>query len=298
MSAERSVKRVLAPVTGPSGKRRLIAGRDALVGVAAEARGRTGWATRPQFLIVGAQKAGTTYLYQELVRHPQVHAALTKEIHFFDDGYGAGLHRYFGYFPRRMPAGHLTGEASPGYMFHPHALDRIGRDLPGVKLIVLLRDPVARAYSQFRHEQRLGFETETSFARALDAEARRTDGEWERLASDPTARSFPLRHASYRARGIYLPQIEHCHAAVGRDRVLVLQSEHLYTDPAGALRAVEDFLGLDRWTPEAFGANDMDAGAAAVIDPAVADELRSFYAPHNAALFEYLGASFEWRLAS
>jgi hypothetical protein len=105
----------------------------------------------------------------------------TKGVHFFDTNYGRGMAWYASRFPTRAYAWYLrrrrgleliTGEASPYYLFHPHVPARVAEHLPGVKLIVLLRDPVARAHSHFQHETARGFET-LSFEEAIEAEPRR-----------------------------------------------------------------------------------------------------------------------------
>ncbi|HET8640542.1 MAG TPA: sulfotransferase domain-containing protein, partial [Pseudonocardiaceae bacterium] len=146
---------------------------------------------RPGFLIVGAQRCGTTSLFKTLSQHPAVlPAVFHKGVHYFDTGYHHGLAWYLGHFPtvraaeavRRqhgVPA--VTGESSPYYMFHPLAPQRIAADLPGVRLLVLLRDPVERAYSAHAHELARGYETE-AFETALELEPARVAGERERLA--------------------------------------------------------------------------------------------------------------------
>ena len=91
-------------------------------------------------------------------------------------------------------------------MYHPLAAGRIGRDLPGVKVLVLLRDPVERAYSAYKHEFARGFETET-FERALELEDARVQPELERMIADPTYQSDSYRHHSYRRRGQYAEQL-------------------------------------------------------------------------------------------
>ena len=149
----------------------------------------------PSFLIVGAERCGTSSMFEELRRHPAVVSAILprKEVHYFDYKYQHGLSWYQCHFPikaRAKLAARGTGvapmafEASPYYMFHPLAPERIQRDLPGVKLIVMLRDPVARAYSA--HVMRIGrgYETEP-FERALELEESRLAGEAERLVADP-----------------------------------------------------------------------------------------------------------------
>ena len=126
----------------------------------------------PSFLICGGQRCGTTSLYRALAAHPVVlKAVLHKGVHYFDTSY----HRGHGLVSRALPAAAQrrarstqrygvpaqTFESSPYYMYHPHAAARIARDLPGVKLVVLVRDPVERAYSQHAHELARGFEPET-----------------------------------------------------------------------------------------------------------------------------------------
>ena len=135
MRAERRVKRALTPVTTPQTRRWLIARRNGVVSAAATVRGAgRQQRLRPSFVIAGVQKGGTTYLYQELVRHPQVLPSLTKEVHYFSDGYSHGPSWYRGFFPL-APSPHdgpatMTGEASPGYLFHPWFPSRVIRISP------------------------------------------------------------------------------------------------------------------------------------------------------------------------
>src|SRR5438552_2173012 len=98
---------------------------------------------KPQFIIIGAQRCGTTSLYNYLIKHADVMPAATKEIHFFDLNYRKGIDWYYSQFPDHYH-GRITGEASPYYLFHPHVAGRIKAALPGVKLIVLLRNPTDR----------------------------------------------------------------------------------------------------------------------------------------------------------
>ena len=120
----------------------------------------------------------------------------------------------------------LTFESSPYYLFHPLAAARISRDLPGVKLVVLVRDPVERAYSAHAHELARGFETEP-FERALDLEEARLAGQAEKIIADPGYHSHSHQHHGYRARGRYADQLERLAQLVGRDRVHVVDSRRL-----------------------------------------------------------------------
>src|SRR5207248_7427804 len=135
----------------------------------------------PDFLIIGTQRGGTTSLYRYLKAHPCIGATSNKDLHFFDRRFHKGLSWYRSHFPTKLEKAYaeqlrrltlVTGEASPSYLFHPHAPKRVAQVLPHVKLIVLLRNPVSRAYSQYHHAVELGFET-LSFAEAIEAEEER-----------------------------------------------------------------------------------------------------------------------------
>ena len=142
----------------------------------------------PGFLLVGGQRCGTTSLFEALAQHPSVRRPQgRKGIHYFDVSYHRGMAWYRGHFPlaiRSAPKA-ITGESSPYYLFHPLAAERIARDLPEVKLVVALRDPVERAYSAHAHEFARDYETEP-FERAIEMEAERLRGEAQRLSSDPS----------------------------------------------------------------------------------------------------------------
>jgi len=209
----------------------------------------------PGFLIVGAQRGGTTSMYRTLDQHPAIlKAVLHKGVHYFDTGYGHSLAWYQGHFPLRARAARarratgdvpLTFESSPYYMFHPLAAERISRDLPGVKLLVLVRDPVERAYSAHAHELARGYETEP-FERALELEDQRLAGEADRIAREPGYLSHSHQHHAYLTRGLYAGQLDRLAQAVGRDRVHVVDSGRFFTDPEPVYDGVLEFLGLHR----------------------------------------------------
>ncbi|QBI55818.1 sulfotransferase family protein [Streptomonospora litoralis] len=206
----------------------------------------------PTFIIAGAQRCGTTSLFRALVQHPQVAGPpLRKGVHYFDTGYARGIGWYRGHFPLRAlvrsGSGRTrieVGESSPYYLFHPLAAERLARDLPGVKVVVMLRDPVERAYSAHSHERARGFESEP-FERALELEPERLRGEEERLRSDPGAWSHAHQHQAYLSRGRYAEQLRRLEGHLGRHRVHVVESEAFFTDPERVFTGVEDFLGVD-----------------------------------------------------
>jgi hypothetical protein len=215
------------------------------------AYGRATAAVRPlpNFLILGAQKAGTTALYAYLHWHPQVTGPSFKEVSFFDRHYARGERWYRAHFPARRRE--AIGEASPSYLLHPLAPERVAGLLPDARLIALLRNPVDRAFSHYQHEVALGREP-LSFEDALAAEDERLRGEVERMLRDPTYFSHAWWNYTYAARGRYAEQLERWYAAFPRERLLVLLTEELAQDPGPTYRRVLDFLGLEPHALDAY----------------------------------------------
>jgi hypothetical protein len=199
------------------------------------------WRPAPDFLVIGAQKAGTTALYAYLRWHPGITGPSWKEVSFFDRHWWRGEAWYRGQFPLRSGR-RLVGEASPSYLFHPLAPERVRSLVPDAKLVALVRDPVDRAYSHYQHEVALGREP-LSFEDALAAEAERTRGEVERLVADPRAFSRAWWDHTYAARGRYADQLERWLAAFPREQLLVVPSEDLGERPAETYAAVLAFVG-------------------------------------------------------
>jgi hypothetical protein len=204
-------------------------------------RATSAWRPLPDFLILGAQKAGTTALYAYLRWHPTITGPSWKEVSFFDRHYHRGVPWYRGQFPLRS-GGKIVGEASPGYLFHPLAPNRVAATVPGAKLIALVRDPVDRALSHYHHEVALGREP-LSFEEALEAEEERTRGEEARIAREPGYFSHAWWDHTYLARGRYAEQLERWLKVFPRERLLVVASEELASDPGGTYRRVLEFVG-------------------------------------------------------
>jgi len=258
----------------------------------------------PSFLICGGQRCGTTSLYRALAAHPLVvKAVLHKGVHYFDTSYHRGMPWYRGHFPLQRTADKLTDrygqpartfESSPYYMYHPQAAARIARDLPHAKIIVLVRDPVERAYSQHAHELARGFEQERDFGNALALEPPRLHRQEERLARDPEYYSFGHQHHAYRARGEYARYLSVMAQHVGRERLHVLESERFFAEPDGAYDEVLAFLGLPDLLRPPFERHNARPRQADM-DPGIRRDLTEHYAPHDEALSAWLGHPPIWR---
>ena len=259
----------------------------------------------PDFLIIGTKRGGTTSLWNYLLGHPHVLPMFPaprglKSPYYFFEHLDRGERWYRSHFPtsaarelaaRRLGGPVVTGEASPYYLYYPQAPGLVRASLPEVKLVVLLRDPVKRAYSHYWERVGQGVEP-LGFAEALAAEPARLRGELERVFAEPGYYSRAHDYFAYRDRGVYLPQLERWFAQYPRDRALVLRSEDLYRDEQATVDQVCDFLGIPRRrVPTRIRHNYIPAPP---MDPAVRDELRSFYQPHNAALARFLDMDLGW----
>lgn len=245
----------------------------------------------PGFLIVGAQRSGTTSMYRALAAHPAVRkAVLHKGVHYFDMNYDRGINWYRAHFPLAV-TGRLTFESSPYYMFHPLAAERIAADLPGVKLIVLVRDPVERAHSAHAHECARGFETEP-FERAIDLEPGRLDGEAERIAALGCL-SHSHQHHAYLARGRYAEQLDRLEQLFGRDRIHVVDSGDFFGKPEPVYDRVLDFLGLAGRGYPVFERHN--ARARSPIPQRLRAKLDEHFMPFDQQLVSWLDRVPSWR---
>lgn len=206
----------------------------------------------PSFVLAGVQRAGTTSLFRALSQHPAlVRPTFHKGVNYFDLNYFRGPRWYAAHFPTTAAAGLRAPrgtapqafEASGYYLYHPFALERLAADLPDVRLVVMLRDPVERAYSAWKHESARGFD-DLDFEAALRAEDDRLAGEVDRMARDVTYESHAHRHHSYRRRGEYLGQLAKAVDLFTRERVHVIYSEEFFADPRREYDRLCRFLGV------------------------------------------------------
>jgi hypothetical protein len=253
----------------------------------------------PGFILIGAQRCGTTSLFRALAAHPQVMPpTFHKGVNYFDLNYYRGARWYRSNFPvagiaRRRTEHHgapVAFEASGYYLYHPQAMERLGHDLPRVKLVAMLRDPVERALSAHRHELARGYEHE-DFERALALEDDRLAGEVERICADPGYESFAHRHHSYRHRGQYAEQLDRVFEFFPRAQVHVIDSADYFSRPAREYRQLLEFLGLTPFEPRFAAAN---ARPGPPLDTKCRRMLEDHFAPHDERLAKLLGRQPGW----
>lgn len=181
----------------------------------------------PDFLIIGAQKAGTTTLHHALAHHPALYLPPRKELRAFDASTAPDPAAYASHFASAPPHA-LCGEASPGYLTHPRAPDRIHRLLPHARLILTLRDPIARAYSQYWDHRRWLRVTES----------------FDALAARPLADVYRPGQPGYFSRGNYAIYLDRYLERFAPEQILVLRFAELQTDPTAFFARVFAFLGV------------------------------------------------------
>ena len=250
----------------------------------------------PDVLVLGTKRGGTTSMAAYLYEHPQILPPVPsrfapKGVRAFDEHQTRGAWWYRSHFPtvfargaRRSPR-RLAAESTANYFFHFEQAARAAAMAPDAKAIVLLRDPVERAWSHWRERTRRGNES-LSFEEALDAED-------ERMRTLPVSERA---NVAYRAQGCYAELLPAWQTAFG-DRLLVLISEEMYADPRATYERVLAFLGLPAHEIASFEAWNYQP-TTTPMDPATRAALEGFYAPYDERLATMLGRELPWGSAS
>jgi hypothetical protein len=257
-----------------------------------------GFRCLPNAIIVGAQKSGTSSLFSYLTQHPEIRGSFRKEVHFFDGGLVSGIdnfkkgkHWYRAHFPLENATSEARIiEATPSYLFVPCVPARIFQQLPEVKLIVVLRDPVERAISHFFHEVRAGREKRPIMS-ALVEEDDLLAPIWR--SGEYKSREF--LSFSYKARGRYAEQLSRYFDLFSRNQILVLSSKALFGATDETLSLAFNFLGaadsikcVKDHRPKNVGKNKSP------VESSVREYLVDYYAPYNDRLCEILGEQIDW----
>lgn len=266
------------------------------------------WRALPNVFILGAPKCGTTSLAQYLTRHPAYVRAISKELMFLQElpdfvanhQMNRMVERFWGryredddlrsyrkFFPlnrqmrevsRRTGVPALTGDHTPFYLYCPVAAERIRRLAPHARLIVLLRDPVARTYSDYNMSLNRSDDETRTFEQALDDELSGACTDFRR---------------TYLHQGIYEPHLRRWLEMFPREQLLIQRSEDFFRDPQGVLREVHAFLGLPPLDFQDLSARN-EGSYKAPMNPDTRARLREYFRPHNQRLYDLLSTDFGW----
>lgn len=255
--------------------------------------------TLPDFLIIGVQRGGTTSLYHYLLQHPDVYGATTKQVEYFSNNYDKTTTWYRSHFPmrwrrtlhERLDKPFVTGEASTGYMLIRTAARRAKKLLPDTKIIVLLRNPVNRAYSHYNHVVKNGKEN-LSFRKAVEKEQERIEGERQKTEQDPSYISSAYRTHTYLTRGKYTEFLRPWFEQYDREKMMILKSENLFQNPRDTTNKVFRFLGIQEHELKNY--HQINNRKYDEIDDDLREELKAYYQEYNADLEELIGRDMDW----
>jgi hypothetical protein len=250
----------------------------------------------PDFVIIGAKKCGTTFLYDLLSQHPLVQPAASKEPHFFDKHFDEGIEWYRRFFPApRWEDGRrtMTGEATP-YIINRRAPERMAELVPQARLIALLRNPVDRAYSDYQMLARKKREPRT-FEEAIGAEKTPPLGTGGHASEHKDHGSLD-DSSKYLSRGVYVDQLLRWTEFFPREQLLVLKSEDLFESPDETLKVVLDFLDLPEWELGIIkhGIRRNEGNYDGETNPVTRRRLEEYFEPHNHRLYDFLGVDLGW----
>lgn len=249
----------------------------------------------PQFLIIGAQKCGTSSLYSYLIQHPEVLASTRKEVGFFSEKYEKGSSWYRARFPslQEINSGFICGEATPEYFFHPHAARRIHELLPDIRLILLLRNPVDRAISHYYHSVKKGHE-DLTLEDALNAEEERITDAMEEMVRDENAYSVDWQRYSYKSRGIYCTQLQRYYDYFDREQILIIPSKELFESSGPVMKKIQSYLGISDFAGFDYSIENIGRYQKNRIPEKVYLMLEEYFRPYNERLFELTHVDYGW----
>ena len=250
----------------------------------------------PDFIIVGAQRSGATSLFHCLSEHPGLVSSCQKEVHFFDGGlnpdidhYELGLSWYKNHFPLLSEVKERkVFEATPLYLFNPLAAQRMFETIPGVKVVVLLRNPTDRAISNYFLERKLGRE-KRSIMDAMTMEEDIVSAAIQRQ----DYKSDVYIHNTYKSRGRYKEQLERYLSCFSPKDIFIASSEELFSNSKLVLNDLLSFLGVKGDLGNGLEKkNSIDRSVS--VGREVYEYLDAYFSSYNEQLYEYLGKDFFW----
>jgi len=257
---------------------------------------KIGYHSKPTFIIVGAQKAGTTGLYRTLIEHSQIVGSTRKEINYFDNDEWylknkiEEYHSYFP-FPNKIAKSQLVFEATPEYLYHPKAAERIFNYNSKMKIIIMLREPSSRAFSawsmyhfNFKTGKNSSLHDPRTFKEAISQDHKNIEDS-----------NFYNNQRGYIARGIYYKQIEEYLKYFPKEQVLFVESSRLLTDHENVMHRIFDFLNV-QIEPVPLKIKNKSKKDTPNINHKDIDNLKDFYQYYNEKLFDLIKQKYDWNV--
>lgn len=255
----------------------------------------------PDFLIIGAPRSGTSALYDYLIQHEQIQKVAYKELHFFSKYYHRGVYWYRSFFPTKnllsklsMDKKTITGEATPTYLHYPHAAKRIHDLIPNVKLIILLRNPIDRAYSHHQYRLLRSTEETLSFEESFEREQKLKSTDLEKMFLDKNFYDENFYNQNYFSLGIYWEQIERWFKFFQKTQILIIDSEKFFSETKNTMNKIYDFLELPQQSLSKYE-KIHSSGSTEKINSNTRKNLSTFFDSHNKKLYEIINQNFNWK---
>jgi hypothetical protein len=245
----------------------------------------------PTFFIIGAQKSGTTTLFENLMKHTKMVRASKKELNYFSWGFEKGDEWYKNQFREVInTTDKITGDATTNYIWHPLAARRIKNQFPQTKIIIILRNPIDRAYSHFNMSVQENREW-LSFEDAINEEEKRLYMKEEGIINGSIIDSFDYKFHSYLSRGKYIYQIQEWMQHFDKKQFLILKTEDLMSDSNSLYSKVFEFLEIPE---ERIEIQNFRVGNYSKMKSETRIKLIEFFKPHNEKLAKFLNMDFNW----
>ena len=249
----------------------------------------------PTFILCGVMRSGTTSFFNYLSQHPQIIPPIYKEIFFFDKFFQKSMRWYKAHFPLKWRAENrdfISGEATPYYIFHPLAMKRIQSIYPDIKLFILLRDPVDRAFSHYNLSIKNGHENR-EFIESIENEIQVIERENQKILETPGYYSYVHQRHSYLSRGLYYDQLVNVYDLFDKNQVKVLIAEEMYEDPESVFFDALNFLELPLIELEEYQVYNKTTYTGRDIE--IENKLIDFYSESNTKLEKLLGMTLPWK---
>jgi len=266
----------------------------------------------PEVIIIGAQKSGTSALFNYMSQHPELLGSYKKETHYFDSlNYDKGISWYARNFPP-VSKNIILFEATPSYIYRNWCAERIYRFNKNVKLIAVLREPLSRAFSAwnmarqvFLSERRdtivqssFGIQRDdikSGMTNLLTAEHFKNFSECVKIEMEIINSGSDAPVPNFIRRGIYVEQLNKYFKFFNKEQVLIIDHNNLLSKPEFVLRKIEDFIGVNNidWSDKDMGKKHIGSYNSE-IDNATKNLLNNFYHPLNQQLFDLIGQKFDW----
>ena len=255
----------------------------------------------PDFLLIGASRSGSTSLYQGLVEHPNIHIAKTKEIQFFGTKYPRGINWYRYHFPSKFKKFSLkikkekfiTGEGTTRSLDYPHVPKLVKKIIPNVKLILILRNPIDRAYSNYNAAVKNKKMT-LSFEDAIKTEEARIKGIMEKMKEDANYISTEYSLNALLNRGKYYFAIKRWMDVFPKNQFFIIKSEDFFENTKKVFGELHEFLDVPKFDFDSDIIYNERRRTISAMKSKTRDDLIEYFRPYNEKLYKLLDRDFDW----